>query len=295
MQTTVSHSERLRLNLAYDGTHFHGWAAQPGLRTVEGELTEILEILTGKPCHITVAGRTDAGVHARGQVAHVDVDSSCLERIRGRYPGPAEEALRTRVMAMLARRSEGPKGSSDVVVHDITRAPEGFDARFSALSRSYTYRICDEPRMWDPLRRSDVLWIREPLDVEAMNRAALPLIGEHDFLSYCKPREGATTVRELLELRARRCEGMIEVKARADAFCHSMVRTLVGTLMRVGSGQRPESWPAERLKERSRDTGEVIVAPAHPLTLEGVEYPADDQLEVRARITRAVRECGCGD
>lgn len=287
--------ERIRLSLAYDGTHFHGWAAQPGLRTVEGELHEVIALLTGAPRSITVAGRTDAGVHARGQVAHFDVEPEVLERVRGRYSGDALEALQHRMMALLSRRSEGPKGSSDLIIREAKRAPEGFDARFSALSRSYTYRISDDPRAWDPLRRNDVLWVREVLDVEAMNRAAVPLLGEHDFLSYCKPREGATTIRELLELRAERRDGLIEVKARADAFCHSMVRTLVGTLMRVGVGQRPESWPQERLEARSRDTGEVIVAPPHPLTLESVEYPEDHLLAARAIQTRAVRDCGCGD
>ena len=293
MNLTVAHDCRLRLSLAYDGSKFHGWAAQPGLRTVEGELTEILDLVTGGSHQITVAGRTDAGVHARGQVAHVDLTEAELTRAKGRFEGEPLVALRTRLMALLARRSDGPKGSSDLVITSIEEVPQDFDARFSALSRSYTYRICDDPRAWDPLRRGDVLWVRERLDTEAMNRAAGQLLGEHDFLSFCKPREGATTVRELQELRAVRHDGLIEIHARADAFCHSMVRTLVGSLMRVGSGQRDEGWPARRLVERSRDTGEVIVAPPHPLTLEAVHYPDDSQLAARAAVTRAVRDCGC--
>lgn len=125
-----------------------------------------------------------------------------------------------------------------------------------------------------------------------MNRAARPLLGEHDFLSYCKPREGATTIRELQRLEAVRTAGLVEVTAQADAFCHSMVRALVGALMRVGTGRRGEDWPSRRLAERSRDTGEAVVAPPHPLTLESVRYPPDGELAGRARLTRARRDCG---
>ncbi|WP_188043027.1 tRNA pseudouridine(38-40) synthase TruA [Changpingibacter yushuensis] len=292
MSSTVSHLIRLRLDLAYDGSQFHGWAAQPGLRTVEGRLTEALSTILRKDVALTVAGRTDAGVHARGQVAHMDVSASAFTSLPGRSTRSPEEALRVRLSALLARDADGPKGSSDVVVHSISRAPEGFDARFSALSRSYTYRICDDPSQFDPLRRRDVLWVPDQLDVEAMNRSAIPLLGEHDFISYCKPREGATTIRTLQRLGAVRNEGIIEVTAQADAFCHSMVRTLVGTLMRVGDGSQSEAWPAQRLIERSRD-GQVVVAPPHPLTLERVTYPDHTELAARARQTRAVRCLEC--
>lgn len=295
MSLTVAHLERIRLDLAYDGSQFHGWAGQPGLRTVEGVLVKALETLFREPLAITVAGRTDAGVHARGQVVHVDVDSKMLAGMPGRSNREPCEALVRRLNALLARESGEPKGTSDVVVYRARVVSGEFDARFSALRRTYTYRICDEPEYWDPLRRRDVLWVAERLDVPAMNRAAERLLGEHDFISYCKPREGATTVRELQRLDAVRRDNLLEITATADAFCHSMVRTLVGTLLKVGSGSRDEEWPRRRLDERLRN-GEVIVAPPHPLTLQSVDYPDNDQLAARAAQTRNVRgqeACGC--
>ena len=142
------------------------------------------------------------------------------------------------------------------------------------------------------MRRRDVLWVAEQVDVDAMNQAARGLLGEHDFISYCKPREGATTIRELQVLEAHRRDGLIELTAQADAFCHSMVRTLVGSLLRVGHGKRDVEWPARRLAEKNRN-GEVVVAPPHPLTLQNVVYPPDQELAARAALTRNVRECGC--
>lgn len=263
------------------------------MRTVEGTLSQALQAVTGRSHRLVVAGRTDAGVHARGQVVHVDLSEEELSRLPGRSSRTPPNALAERLAALLARESGGPRGSSDIVIKAVSYAPEGFDARFSALSRSYTYRICDDASAFDPLRRRDVLWQTRPLDVDAMNRAAAGLIGEHDFLSYCKPRPGATTIRRLLRLQARREGGLVEVEAQADAFCHSMVRTLVGALMRVGLGQRDEGWPARRLAECSR-TGEVTVAPPHPLTLEAVFYPEDSLLAARAEQTRTVRgAAGC--
>ncbi|MFT0846513.1 tRNA pseudouridine(38-40) synthase TruA [Actinomycetaceae bacterium L2_0104] len=292
MDSTVAHLLRIRLDLAYDGTGFHGWAAQPGQRTVEGVLSRALSTIFRTDVTLTVAGRTDAGVHARGQVVHFDIDDATYRALPGRSNLTPEQSLVRRVNALLAREADGPKGSCDVVVHRAGIVPAGFDARFSAVSRSYTYRVCDVPQSFDPLRRRDVLWLTEPVDVEAMNRAAHGLLGEHDFISYCKPREGATTIRELQRLDARRSDGLIEITARADAFCHSMVRTLVGALLRVGHGKREEGWPARRLAERTRN-GEVVVAPPHPLTLQHVEYPADSELAARAALTRNVRDCGC--
>ena len=211
---------RLRLDLAYDGTAFSGWARQPDLRTVqgvvEGALTQALRL--AEPASITCAGRTDAGVHARGQVAHVDVD---LEA----------HALD---LDALARSLRGLV-PDDVWVTAVSVAPLGFDARFSALSRSYSYRICDEPTSWDPLRRCDTLRHPRPLDVSVMNAAAQPLLGEHDFAALCRPRAGASTVRRMLDLIwARDGHGTAVMTVRADAFCHSMVRALVGVLVPVG-------------------------------------------------------------
>ena len=281
---------RLRLDIAYDGTAFHGWAAQPRLRTVEGVLATQLAIIVRQPVTLTVGGRTDAGVHARGNVAHCDVLREDFAVLPGRSAVTPEEALRTRLNALCARNSDGVKGTSDLVVHKVSVVSSDFDARFSALGRIYTYRICDAPERFDPLRRTDVLWHDTPLDIDAMNEAAASLVGEHDFLSFCRPREGATTIRELQALYVQRnSEGIIEIYAQADAFCHSMVRTLVGSLIRVGQGARPVQWCAERLRERSRN-GEVVVAPPHPLTLERIVYPdMPEEWAQRAQQTRAVR------
>lgn len=295
MHSTPTSPIRLRLDLAYDGSAFHGWAYQPDLRTVEGVLREALATVLREDISLTVGGRTDAGVHARGNVVHFDVSAENYEAVRGRSQDSAEECLRRRAMAVLAHASRTEnaqeiKGASDIVITQISRVTSDFDARFSALARLYTYRICDRPECFDPLRRRDVLWVNTPLDVEAMNEAAQSLVGEHDFISFCKPREGATTIRELQKLFvARNADGLIEVHAQADAFCHSMVRTLVGTLMRVGSGARPLQWARQRLEECSRD-GEVVVAPAHPLTLEKIIYPdTPAEYAERARQTRALR------
>lgn len=283
---------RLRLDLAYDGTAFSGWARQPALRTVQGVLEDALAVVLrtaahGVPApHVTVAGRTDAGVHARGQVAHVDVPPDVLEAVRGRSAPTAQAALVSRLAGVLP---------PDLVVHRVTRAPDGFDARFSALRRRYAYRICDDSAARDPLSRAHVLWHRRPLDVAAMDAAAGSLVGRHDFAAYCKPREGATTIRTLERFAWSRGEpgsadaGLVVATVQADAFCHSMVRALVGACVAVGEGRRPVAWPAGLLVGRRRDAGAAVVA-AHGLTLEEVGYPADAALAARAVQTRARRE-----
>lgn len=309
---------RVRLDLAYDGTAFAGWAAQPGLRTVEGVLADALATVLREPVRLTVAGRTDSGVHAAAQVAHVDVSRAAWERLPGRSDRAPATALLTRLAGVLAREastSSGahglgavPRGASDVVVTGARLAPVGFDARFSALERRYVYRIADgagggrpaAPR--DPARRSQVLWVPDLLDVDAMAASAAPLLGEHDFLSYCKPREGATTVRTLKRLEWRRetsgaDAGLVTLTVVADAFCHSMVRSLVGAGLAVGQGRRPLSWPGALLAARSRE-GAAPVAPPHGLTLEAVSYPPDDELAAQAERARVVRslpggDCGC--
>lgn len=265
---------RLRLDLAYDGSEFSGWARQPGLRTVQGiveaALTQALRL--PEPVAITCAGRTDAGVHARGQVAHADV------------PAGSDDLDLT----ALARSVRGLL-PDDAGLRALTIAPEGFDARFSALSRRYSYRVCDDPRSWDPLRRHDTLNHSRVLDVDAMNLAARALLGEHDFAALCRPREGASTVRTLLDLNwSRDDDGIALMSVSADAFCHSMVRALVGVLLPVGEGRRPVAWPGEVLARGERDSA-VQVMPAHPLTLEEVTYPADTDLAARQAVTRAYR------
>lgn len=265
---------RLRLDLAYDGTDFHGWATQPGTRTVQDTLEHALQaaLRLPAPVPVTVAGRTDAGVHARGQVTHADVPEHL-------WQAGSDVALR-RLNGVLP---------TDVRVLSIGPSPAGFDARFSALWRRYSYRVCDDQAKADPLRRRDTLWYRWPLDVSLLNQAAGDLLGEHDFAAYCRPRPGATTVRELIRFDWQRDErGVVIAAIVADAFCHNMVRALAGALLAVGDGRRPPGWPAEVLAGRARDPA-VTVLPPHPLCLEQVGYPADADLAARAELTRRIR------
>ena len=180
----------------------------------------------------------------------------------------------------------------DVRVWRIAQAPEGFDARFSALSRRYVYRVCDNPVGVDPMRRHEVLWHPRPLDLDRMNAAAALLLGENDFAAYCRRREGATTIRRLLRCDwARDAAGVAIATIEADAFCHSMVRALVGALIAVGDSRRPIDWPSEVLAAGVRDSA-VQVIPPHGLSLEEVNYPEAAQLAARAQETRRVRVLG---
>ena len=269
---------RLRIDLAYDGTAFHGWASQPGLRTVQGTLEQALcTVLRLPEAATTCAGRTDAGVHARGQVVHADVEVA-----DGTSDGELDR---------LGRRLDGVL-PEDVRVARCQEAPAGFDARFSALWRRYAYRVADTAARPDPLRRAEVLTWPRALDVRAMNGAAAGLLGEHDFAAFCKRREGATTVRRLLQLSCLRDDrGTVVATVRADAFCHSMVRALVGCLVTVGEGRRDPSWAAAVLAAGTRDPGVAVLA-ARGLTLEEVAYPPDDRLAERATLTRVVRTRG---
>jgi tRNA pseudouridine38-40 synthase len=270
-------SVRLRIDLAYDGSGFSGWAAQPGRRTVEDVMAAALGRvlrLPGPP-GLTVAGRTDAGVHARGQVVHADVPAAAWAAVAGRGAGPA-----ARLAAVLP---------ADVRVHAVGPAPDGFDARFSALWRRYSYRVCDDEARADPLRRHETLWSFRRLDLAAMNGAAPALLGEHDFAAFCRRRPGATTVRTLRVLDWRRDgDGLAVATVAADAFCHNMVRALVGALLAVGEGRRPPGWPAEVLAAGARDPAVRVVAP-HGLCLEEVGYPPPAELAARAAETRSVR------
>jgi tRNA pseudouridine38-40 synthase len=265
---------RLRLDLAYDGSEFHGWAAQPGVRSVQAAVEHALHVVlrTDQPPALTVAGRTDAGVHAKGQVAHVDVTELAWAAV-------AQDAFR-RLNRLLP---------DDVRLHAIEPASAGFDARFSALWRRYSYRVCGSQALADPLRRRDTLWHRAELDLDKMNKAAAGCLGEHDFAAFCRRRPGASTIRELLRLDWQPAEpGVVVCTVVADAFCHNMVRALTGAMLAVGDGSRPVSWMTEVLAAGVRDPA-VRVAPPHPLCLEEVGYPPDDQLAARAELTRRVR------
>jgi tRNA pseudouridine38-40 synthase len=273
---------RIRLDLAYDGTEFSGWAAQPGRRTVEGTLSAALTTVlrAPEPARLTVAGRTDAGVHARGQVAHADVTADGWLALPGRSDRSPGDAARTRLKGVLP---------ADLTVDRVGAAPQGFDARFSARSRRYLYRLADDLAAHDPLRRRDTVTVRGALDVGAMNESAYQLVGLHDFAAFCKRREGATTVRTLVALSWTRLpDGVVAGTVVADAFCHSMVRSLVGALVAVGDGRRDPEWPADVLRGARRDPG-VLVMPPQGLSLEEVDYPPDAELATRAETARAVR------
>lgn len=260
----------MRLDISYNGREFAGWARQKGLRTVQGELEQVLSTIMRTPLEITCAGRTDAGVHARGQVAHLDAR---LDDWDPYFNAP-------RINRALPE---------DVRVWAVARAPQGFDARFSALWRRYTYRVSDDPSGPDPLKRHmSMPWFRR-LDLQAMNEAALGLIGEHDYTAFCKQRERATSIREIQLLGwEREPDGTAVLTIQADAFCRSMVRSIVGAFLPVGDGRKPVSWPAEILSGRTR-TPYAAVMPAYPLVLEAVGYPPNDELEARQLITRALR------
>ena len=314
---------RIRLDIAYDGTHFRGWARQPGLRTVQGTLEDALARILGGDPRLVVAGRTDAGVHATGQVAHVDLDEGQLVRLNTHHgrrsaesahnscnlddaggderrvggSGPLIAGVMRRTdaasaaAAALAARLRGVVGAySDVAVHRTALAPAGFDARFAAVWRRYSYRIADEATGYDPLERHRTTTVRGRLDESAMDAAARSLIGLHDFAAYCKPREEATTIRTLLEFDWRRdAEGVLVANIKADAFCHSMVRALVGACVAVGLGRLGEGDVAE-IRDEGERTSDFTVLAARGLTLTEVGYPADDLLAQRSEQTRARRD-----
>lgn len=246
---------RIRLDLAYDGAGFSGWAAQPGRRTVQGELAAAIgTVLRESEPRIVVAGRTDAGVHALGQVCHVDVQSWPQETVR-------------RLNAVLP---------GDIRVRAATVAPQGFDARFSPLSRRYQYLISDSGLL-DPRARGSVLVHRSTLDADAMQEAAQVLRGEHDFAAFCKARPGASSVRTVMDVHVVRREDprdprLIDIGIRADAFCHSMVRSIVGALIAVGEGRLAE---LATILEAARRTPQFATAAAHGLALVEVEYAQD--------------------
>ncbi|WP_291313340.1 tRNA pseudouridine(38-40) synthase TruA [Corynebacterium sp. UBA2622] len=279
---------RLRLDIAYDGADFHGWASQKPAadgtptRTVQGTLEDALSTILRAPARLTVAGRTDAGVHASGQVAHVDVPRSCLEQ---RSLGGDPSRLVRRLAKFLPE---------DVRVFGAAEAHPLFDARFAALDRSYVYRVTTDPAGALPTRRRDTAVWPKPVDLDRMRAAADLVVGLNDFAAFCKPRSHATTVRELKEMRwvdASTSEELhlYEAHVRADAFCWNMVRALVASCLQVGEGRRDADWVEGLLGERQRSP-QVALAPARGLTLTGVTYPPDDRLGERIALTRGRRD-----
>lgn len=298
---------RIRIDCAYDGTDFHGWAVQPDGRTVQGTIEQAIATVlrvdpeAGEgPVRLVVAGRTDAGVHAAGQVCHADIDEAVLARAVGHMDVDAPQALGRRLARILP---------PDVTVLSVTPAPAGFDARFSALERVYVYRLRDGARPMDPRIRGFV-WDAgdQVLDMSAMNEAASLIPGLHDFGSFATPNPGGTTIRDVKSARWERVPapliassdgtaahgvtpvegGLVTFTITADAFARSMVRSLVGALVQVGRGRKSVDWFAGKLA-RPRREGASGPAPALGLTFEAVHYPPAGQLAARAEAIRAVR------
>jgi tRNA pseudouridine38-40 synthase len=261
---------RLRLDLAYDGTSFYGWGKQPDRRTVQEEVEKAIAIISQSKIDSIVAGRTDAGVHATGQVIHVDVPESInLDEIAYKL---------NRIL------------DTDVRVMGVSIAPPAFHARFSALRRHYTYRILDANKVIPPLHRYDVASWYKPLAVDQLNEASALVLGDHDFAAYCKFREGATTIRQLQRFEwIRDSDGYLVGDIVADAFCYSMVRNLVGAVVCVADGRFGPEWIQETLANKVR-VSDSLVFPACGLTLRQVDYPSDSELLERAAKTVARRE-----
>ncbi|OBI50073.1 tRNA pseudouridine(38,39,40) synthase TruA [Mycobacterium kyorinense] len=273
---------RLRLDIAYDGTEFAGWAVQEGQRTVAGVLNEALSTVFRTPVRLRAAGRTDTGVHATGQVAHADVPVDALPNAYPRSPRPAEPEF----LPLLRRL--GRLVPADVRIRRIIRAPAAFDARFSALRRHYIYRLSTAPYGAEPHQARYVTGWPRVLDVEAMAAASRELLGLHDFAAFCRHRDGATTIRDLQRLDWSREGELVTAHVTADAFCWSMVRSLVGALLAVGEHRRGAAWCRDLLTATHRSS-DFAAAPARGLTLVGVDYPPDDQLAARSLVTRDLR------
>lgn len=279
-------STRYRLSFSYDGTDFYGWAKQPELRTVQGELLSALQVIFGEvedDFNIRVAGRTDAGVHALNQQAHIELTEEQLDRL-GRNRGDIVDPgyLADRLNRILPQ---------DLRVHSVAPAAEGFDARFSAIFRRYRYRIADGAAAQNPLEARYTLSVFQTLDTLAMQAAALEVLGLHDFASFCRPRPGSTTIRELREVNVRRnaaAGNVIEIELLADAFCHNMVRSIVGALIAVGKGQATREDVRATLERASRTQSYRVVA-AQGLTLIEIGYPADELLAQQAELAKNLR------
>lgn len=252
--------QRVRIDLAYDGAPFHGFARQPGddITTVQGTLEGALRRLTGQDARTSGAGRTDRGVHALAQVVHVDLDPR-VDRA-ARFLVDLDRTTE-RIDAMV-----GPA----ITVTRVLAVDAAFDARFSAVERGYRYRLSDAPRP-DPRLRGLRWHVPAPLDVEAMALGARHLVGEHDFAALCRRADGRHTVRRIDHLAVARAGDEIHVTVRGPAFCHQQVRSLTGVLVQVGRGRAAPGWVAEVLASRERSRAPAV-APPHGLTLEHVRY-----------------------
>ena len=270
---------RLRIDFGYDGTDFFGWSKQPELRTIQAAFLEALTLIFGESeidFSLRVAGRTDAGVHALNQVAHFDLSQTQLARL-GRE---TIDDIAYKLNRLLP---------SDIRVAAVGIAPGGFDARFSAINRRYRYRLADNLSFKNPLETRFTLDVGGQLNIEAMSEAGSQLLGLHDFASFCKPREGSTTIRELQEITVSRGQGkVVEIEIQADAFCHNMVRSIVGALIAVGQGRATPAKIKQLLEQTNREGSYKVVSP-HGLSLLKIGYPADNQLAAQAEKAQNLR------
>jgi tRNA pseudouridine38-40 synthase len=262
---------RLRLDLAYDGTNFSGWATQPDRRTVQEEVEKAIGTISQSKVETIVAGRTDAGVHASGQVIHVDIPQGVnLDDIAYKLNRILDE---------------------DIRIMQVSVAPEAFHARFSAIRRTYTYKILDKNLPVPPINRTDIASWYRPLDAELMNVASGLVLGHHDFAAFCKFKEGGTTIRTLENFTWERRGELLVATIIADAFCYSMVRNLVGAVVCIADGRKDSEWIRQLLQNKER-VSDSLVFPARGLTLSSVEYPTDNQLLERAKVTIGKRDNG---
>ena len=271
---------RYRLDLAYDGTDFAGWAKQPKLRTVHGELLKALITIFGPTKNdfaLRVAGRTDAGVHAEHQVVHLDLTPAQLKRL-GR-----SNDLKMKLNAILP---------TDIRVSNAVEAPKHFHARYAATHRKYRYTIADATSGWNPLKARFNLWIKYPLDLEAMQEASKEFLGLHDFAAFSKPMPHGTTIRLLGSISVKRNKalgGVVEIELLADAFAHNMVRSIVGALIKAGAGRTTAADIAKALKSKSRIGHNYKVVTPEGLSLIEVGYPANKDLEAQVTMTQHTR------
>lgn len=271
---------RYRLDLAYDGTDFAGWAKQPKLRTVHSEMMAALITIFGPTKNdfgMRVAGRTDAGVHAEHQVVHLDLTPAQVKRL-GR-----SNDFRMKMNALLP---------DDVRIIKAEVAPKHFHARYGATHRKYRYTIADATSGWNPLRARYNLWIKYPLDLEAMQEASQEFLGLHDFAAFSKPMPHGTTIRLLRSISVKRNKalgGVVEIELLADAFAHNMVRSIVGALIKAGAGRTSASEIAKALNSKSRVGHNYKVVTPEGLSLIEVGYPANKDLENHVRMTQHTR------
>ena len=263
---------RARITLSYDGTGFFGWGRQADRRTVQGELESALKTLYRRQLDTVVAGRTDAGVHASGQVCHVDIPEGDF--------GFEISDLAYRLNRIL---------TDEIRVKSAESVSDDFHARFGALRRHYIYKIKDGNGLIEPVQRLDIApWYRD-LDIDLMNQGANTLLGENDFFSFAKYRQNSTTIRDLQRFDFQRdAQGLIISHISADAFCYNMVRSLIGTMVYIGEGRFPITWAREILEKKERPSDSVVF-PAKGLTFVGVDYPVESELAARANKVMALR------